>query len=214
MILAAAEWFEILAALIFLLVTAAAQFIQKRVRNQREVPTPEDDDSDTSAHPPGRHPPPLVEADEPMARDHWEQQLRRLIQGETTSTAPPVIAPSPPPPPQTPHLPRPAQTHRGRPVEERPVRAERAPSTIEQAHRAAASKLAAAAADPYRRIASFRERTPRVTLARAAPARISEPSSRSDTRRASAVIGMFRHPRSARQAIIAATVLHPPKGLE
>src|SRR5690606_10530228 len=160
MILAAAEWFEILAALIFLLVTAAAQALQKRFKNRgEELPDAESDADIPPGQRPERHPRPLLEADETLARDNWEQQLRRLLEGESTSTAPPVLAPSPPPQP-TPRIPQPARPTRI-PREAPPVRATPGPTAVEQAHRAAAARLSAAA-DSYRHIAGRHEAVPRV----------------------------------------------------
>ena len=209
----AAGWFEIIAALLFFLITGIAQYLQKRAQERRALRAPPGvgDRGPASGSPTAL--PPVVGHEGPPARDDWEAQLRRLLEGEPEPAhSPPVLSsPAPAPPP----IPEPYAYEETRslesatttPREELAVKVARQKTAIGPARAADAYREAA---DLSGRAGSLMEqarslRTPRITR-----------PSRYATHRAPAgsVLATFRDPADLRQAVIASTVLSAPKALE
>jgi hypothetical protein len=97
---AAADWYEVLAALIFFLVTGLAQWIQKRARARRGIPEVLAEDIEGPAPASPHTMPPVIRRESPTGEDTWEEQLRRLLEPETAPPpplprAPPLAPPSP-----------------------------------------------------------------------------------------------------------------------
>lgn len=99
-LLAAADWFEILAALIFFLITGIAQWVQKRMQQRRD---PRHSGGRETLEPLERPVPPRPVSTPPPA-DDWQEQLRRMLTGEEESFPPVRSQPAPPanPPPPIP----------------------------------------------------------------------------------------------------------------
>lgn len=102
--LLAADWFEILAALIFFLITGLGQWIQKRQQEKRGLkpePGPLGDGDPFGRS--GEPPPLLTETPPPSARplpmEDWEAQLRRLLD-PASQAAPPTLPPTSSAPPR------------------------------------------------------------------------------------------------------------------
>lgn len=105
-----ADWFQLLAALIFLIISAVAQGFQKRAQSRRRAgpstgsdPLPTDDLPSPSRQPPI---PPFVS---PGVPDQWEAQLRRILQ---IPDAPPPETPPPRTPLESPAIPRTSRSSR------------------------------------------------------------------------------------------------------
>jgi hypothetical protein len=217
-----ADWVQIVAALLFFLITGLAQFLQKRSREKRGLaPAPEPDEFLGPVGEPERGLPPVMEERRPLARDNWEEQLRKLLQGEEPAP-PPEIAPTPPPtlsriPPE------PAETYSYEeqvppraevPLEETTVGggARAGVEWIREARQSVTPRLAAAA-EAYQHAASFGTLRGQPRRDRALPAVSRSLRGRPSATTAS-VVALFRRPQTVRQAIIAATILQPPKALE
>ncbi|MBI2924316.1 MAG: hypothetical protein HYY24_01275 [Verrucomicrobia bacterium] len=231
-ILAAGDWTSIIALIVFVLFSALANWMKKRGSLTDTLETLGEEEEHPSQRPPPRAaprpaPPPLA-ANPPSAPPPtpkalgWEEELRRLLQGESAPAPPPppVIqvppAPARPipttPPPKPVHAPRPFVTPKPSPV-----------------------LMPAAASEeegPRHSIAELRESTAAYQRAshidqlaghhlRHADQRTEQPAPAPPTAHRSApaaeitqTVALLRHPRTARQAIVASMVIGPPKGLE
>jgi|GEM_PF-2894958 len=100
-LLAAGDWFEITAALIFFLVTGVAQWLQKRSQKSRGIPTSTNTETLPETWTDSGRTPPQVQTERPNPREFdIEEQLRRLLN--------PGQPPEPPPlPPRLPLTPPP-----------------------------------------------------------------------------------------------------------
>lgn len=231
--LLAADWFEVVAALVFLLITGAAQLLQKRgERRRRGEPEPLEPDEYPEPVPDREsHVPPAGERPRPMVRADWEEQLRRLLEGEGP---PPPASPPPPPPPivaqtQTPtHTPEfpppllappPAGVYRRpvpepSPVGEGAVAAQGA-GRIEEWRQTTAQRLGDATA-AIRSAGKIRTRA--IVLRVGAGRSAAKSSSSWHVRPAQAarppMFDALRERETLRRAIIAATILNAPKALE
>lgn len=234
--LAAADWFEILAALIFFLITGLAQWLQKRAREKKGLPSETEPDVFTG---PGGEPaqgmPPVMEERRPVARDDWEEQLRRLLEGEQRpAQPPPTLTPTPLEPPGSPY----AETARRSRLETESSwdrtpsedtesvsleEHEPAPSPKANVEWAAATRLntasqLAAAAAAFRHASSLSESVgtrlrqshgrggSTATTATSSPTRSRNP-------RVEPVRSLLRQRQTLRQVILASVILEPPKGL-
>lgn len=229
--LADADWVQIVAALIFFVITGIAQFLQKRARERQGLPPIPDPETLEMPAPLSREAPPYPPRDERRsASDDWEEQLRRLLEGERTpSEPPPMLTPGSPSTPSRVE-PVPAEQESvswedsSRPGEEA-VSLEEAPAAAplkSQEEWNAATRLRteerlAVASNAFRQAANLHE----TTGARLRNVRARTTSPRSDTRvvrrprstTATAVTRMLRDPRTVRQAILVNAILQPPKGL-
>lgn len=237
---AAADWIEVLAALIFFLITGIAQVLQNRSRRKRGLPPI------TEGEPVGTpQPRPTPSEPQPVVMEDWERQLRRLLQGEPASTPPPVLPTAAPPPLTRPVRPAPvrdesfsweSEEHEHRSLADFPG-SEATANTGErieaqtQARLSRASSFAAAsralghASDLHgsvaERMRAARERTDPKCAPDAAGTAPSGPSVTPGTSQApvrsgeiASVVAMLKRPATARQAILAALVLQPPRALE
>ncbi|MBX3746755.1 MAG: hypothetical protein KF833_15710 [Verrucomicrobiae bacterium] len=211
---AAPEWYEILAALLFFLITGIAQYLQKRSREKRGLdvePEPEfldepptelrrDPHAGTLSSSPEVPPPPPVES--------WQEQLRRLLEGEglRQEPPPPVLEPAAPVPPPVPApalVPHPATPGRDYPVT--------GPASTPPVHaRTVTTTRGSSARTPRNRSSSTHPHRP---APRVAPP-LSPRRPAVGEAPAALVNALFQSPKTVRQAILAATVLNPPKGLE
>lgn len=99
--LAVADWIEVLAAVIIFLITGIAQWVQQSRRRRRGLPPKGLEEAFPEAAETNR-PPVIVTRDRKRPTpDDWEEELRRMLQGEP-------YAPPPKPPPLPPAPPRPA----------------------------------------------------------------------------------------------------------
>jgi hypothetical protein len=230
-LLAAGDWFEIIAALIFFLVTGVAQWLQKRSQERRGIPTTQTEEPETlpdSWADTGRTPPP-IRTEQPMPRDFdIEEQLRRLLN--------PGQPPEPPPLP--PRLP-PTQSRsfdeepeavpwESREVPSRPMasfeeadaaydRGAQVESTIAR-RLSSASQLAGAStafqhASEISGTVSARMREVLGKAATPAPSTALMLGSRTSAA-AQALSNSLRNPATVRQAVLTSIVLQPPRALE
>lgn len=232
--LAAADWFEILAALIFFLITGLAQWLQKRAREKKGLPSETEPDIFTGpGGEPGRGMPPVTEERRPVARDDWEEQLRRLLEGEQRpAQTPPPLTPPPLEPPTAPY----AETARRARLETEsrwePASSEETESVSLEEHEPApspkanvewaaatrlstASQLAAAAA-AFRQASSLSDSIGnrlRQVHSRGGPTATTSPT-RTRNPRVESVRSLFRQRQSLRQVVLATVILQPPKGLD
>lgn len=230
-----ADWVQIVAALIFFVITGLAQFLQKRSRERQGLP-PIPDPESTSEQPRSLldEPPPTVRRDSrPASNIDWEDQLRRLLSGEPppVSNPPPVLHPAPEPSPGS----RPSQEDREETVswenssrgsEEEisledappspPLKSEQEWNTATRLH---TEDRMAQAASAFRQAANLSEATS-ARLRSVRERTVSHKSSAPGLERpvapakAAAAIQMLRHPGSVRQAILLNAILQPPKALE
>ncbi len=217
--LAAGDWIQLLIVLGFFLVSALAQYIQKRANEKRKA---------ARGHTPGTFRTQPVEAgeqpqvpreardepDRPVPVEHWEEQFRRLFEAPRDLAPPPPVLPS-----SQPEIPGPFQANRPRVEEDMnledvvvPEGPEAGAEWISGARLSTTSKLNAAAAayregSNLRQIVESRLRAARerrgLTTVRAVRARRSA--------LAASVFSMFRKPETIRQALIAAAVFQPCK---
>ncbi len=229
-----ADWVQIVAALIFFVITGLAQFVQKRARDRQGLPPAPDPESlDMPAPLPSEMPPPVQRESRAPTQVDWEDQLRRLLSGDQ--------GPSRPPPPILPPARDREFTSNSRPTEdnteesvswedssrpsEEEISLEDAPASPplkSEAEWNSATRLhtedhMATAANAYRKASSLHE----LTSARLRGVRNRTTSHTSPatavTKKLSTKAGplkaMLRHPDSLRQAILVTTVLQPPKAL-
>lgn len=229
-----ADWVQVVAALIFFVITGLAQFLQKRSRERQGLPPLPDPESMEMPPPSTVETPPVRrDASRPAPRVDWEDQLRQLLNGNPTPTSspPPVLRPEPESAPTR----WPADEAReetiswensSRPSEEE-ISLEDAPASpplkSEQEWNAATrlhtEDRMAEAASAYRQAANLSETTSarlRSVRDRTASHASARPSTKAPARSAAAarMTTMLRHPDSLRQVILAAAVLQPPKALQ
>lgn len=224
-LLADGDWIQVLAALIFFLVTGVAQWLQKRSRERQGLP-PEGTIGEPWV------PPSTRTGDRPQAEPNLEEQLRRLLN--------PGMPPEPPPLP--PPLPSSTSSYRRYDPELEPESVSwedaeapsRPLSSFESADAAyqrgadlesttsarltTSSSLASAAAaveNASRLSEHIRTRLRGASDATASPApstaRLLGSATSAEARSLAAVL---RNPVTARQALLASIVLQPPKALE
>lgn len=216
---------SLLVFVVIVLLSALSNWLQHRKQRERArqrpaSPPPVRPAGHGEAPPPVDTPPPPP----PPVRD-WEEELRRLLEGESEvpprapPPPPPVIVretPPPPPPPVRPIAPVPAPAPTPPPL----FRPAPAPASLEQAE-APAFELAplSESNQAYARAAQLSEQV----AARIAQAyvRTERPIAAGPVQRGgsvtpevAALFAQLRHPRTARQAILASVVLGPPRGLE
>lgn len=201
---------SLLGAIVLLIITALSSWMQKRAQSKR-------DESESEPLPPRPKAPPRIPratepapppATPPPRRSQWEEDLRRLLEGETeseTAAEPPVMVrrevQSPPPP--APPAPRPpgappvvlTAEAEGPSLNQRLAEAEAAYAKARQLHEETARRLQDVVAQTKRRVTTAE--------------RAGEPH-----RDTAAAIRLLSQPQGLRQAIIAAVVLSPPKGME
>jgi hypothetical protein len=171
---------------------------------------------------PQRGLPPVTEPSQSSTDDPWEERLRRWAGEERESTASPPVLASPP-----------IQQTAGAPVERADwsTTHERTPPPMVEPIEERVSEAGSRAAEWIRHARS--SVTPTVTsvseaylrnaqghahalFAREGRPRTSPVTGRQPATRTgrAAVTAMFRNPDTVRDAVIAATILHPPRGLE
>jgi len=230
-LLAAGDWVEVVAALLFFLITGVAQWLQKRSRERRGLPpeTSEEVLREPWADVP-RTPPPIRRDDTESGSKPFdlEEQLRRIL-NPTAPPEPPPLAPALP----TQHPPRFEEEPESRSWEEadlpsRPLAnlesAENAYRRGAQVESNVASRLASAshltsASEAFRNAAGLSQnvssRLQEVLGKMAAPAPSTARLLGSTVSPAALALATTLHnPASARQAILTAFVLQPPKALE
>ena len=185
--------FDNLIFFIFIAVSAAASWLQKRREKAKEVSWDEVEGADEG----GEAKPPKPAA-EKGGGFNLEDEFKRMVRELSGEPEAPMAKPVPPPPPtQPPPVPRPIfdeepQKARGA----SPGRSEPSPfgsavMTLQEARREA---------ERIRRSAKkVKEYTPR---------------SRKTGSRGTSIIRNLRSPRSAREAVLASVVLSPPKAME
>jgi len=223
---------SLLPLLVFLLISGAAAWLKRRQHTDEPTSSPE---------PPPASPRPMPGAPpaEPPRRaptSSWEEELRRLLEGETPGPSP--ARPQPPPiqPQRLPPAPRSVPPPLPRPVLITPLPAPPPPLPAKRASRppkvVAVSPLDESAEVLSPRLATMAEATtafqrashlhdgvtrhfeqideqtehhlvkPLVSRRRSVPSDVAQ------------AVSLTRSPRSARQAVVAAIVLGPPKALE
>ncbi len=213
---------KLLIILAFVLLPALSNWLKKRSEQSQRDKLP---DSGNVSSPPRRPPqtsgpPPAAPRPRPAKAFDWEEELRRLLEGEA---APPIPPPSRPPPiiieklPPEP-APVPAMERREAPVAP-PVRF---PSPL--------PKPAAPVAQPVEmpaRLAQLAEADRVYEEARQLPERVAEllhqvaepgakPAVTQAAELSDAAVGvrLLRNPHTVRQAFVASLVFGPPKSLE
>lgn len=246
---AAADWFEILAALIFFLITGIAQWVQKRMQQRR---TPMGTGGRGTIEPLERPVPPRPVASPPPAED-WQEQLRRMLTGEEESFPPVRSQPAPPAAPPPPPIPAARSTSRSapppltaapeeaaspwageidesfswedQPAPERPLttlgEAQAAYERGSQVEAKTGSRLTTAASLAAAREAFQKASTLHTRVGHrmhSALARTEAPAASGvgpkASSRATTLGALLHRPGSARQAMLLATILQPPKALE
>ncbi|MBL9134307.1 MAG: hypothetical protein JNK85_00500 [Verrucomicrobiales bacterium] len=231
-LLADADWVQVVAALIFFVITGVAQFLQKRARERQGLPPLADPESlpDPGY---GREtaPPPIQREPHGPPRDDWQEQLRRLLEGERPQEdAPPVIIPptrsSPARPSNEPSEEESVSwENSSRPSAEevsledapagRPLKSEAEWNTATRLH---TEDHMATAANAYRQASNLHELTS--ARLRGVRERTTSPSAQPPTvvkRRSTAsaqMVAMLRRPDSLRQAILVTAILQSPKALQ
>lgn len=215
MFLAAADWFEILAALVFLIVSGLAQFIQKRSQERKGAPVePPVETTEEGAW--GGQPPPVAPTPEPVERratpaEDLGETLRRLL-GE--SVVPPPPPPRLPPRPSPLAPPPPIEVEETESWEEQPAPT-RALSHIEETVNARLGSFhVEPAPDPQALAARLQESTATRVRAHTAAATPDTVHYRPTAPDAKAVLALLRSPRTARQAMVASVILSPPRAFD
>lgn len=230
-LIAAGDWFEILAAVIVFLITGIAQWLQSRSRKKRGLPQePLGEVLEETWPPANPQPAPPRESPKPRPALDLEEQLRRLFEPEPEPepVEPPTIRQAPPRLPATPE-----PESEGTPGSNSPARSA---YTLEEAT-AAYSKGANVESTVARRLSAagnfsrtanamlhaqglsesiatrLREhldRTPAPAQARSRgqrsfPTALQNPAT---------LASVLRNPASARQALLVSILIQPPKALE
>lgn len=171
------------------------------------------------AEKPGAPPPPSETAPRPTAMPgDWEEELRRLLQGES----PQPTAPPPPTPPPRAHQPEPAPAPPPLVARLEPARTARPPrESVDEAAPAPTADLAhlTESASAYRRASSLEElaqaQIHTATARTEHPVSFAPPSHRNEpVPEVAQVLQALQHPHTARQAMVGAIILGPPRGLE
>jgi len=154
----------------------------------------------------GTAPPPVAPKPPTRKRD-WEEELRRLLEGETTAPAPDEThsAPAPPPLPPPPPVysrPRPAPMQPVAVEQERGLPVELAGLTASAQSYERASQLDVKVAEHLRAIASQVEQHKVMPQGGIASMEVAE------------TLALVRDPRSLRSVIMASVILGPPKALQ
>jgi hypothetical protein len=236
-LLAAADWFEILAALIFLLVTGAAQFLQKRARQKQGLPplNPEGTGSPWGEPwaPPAPGPAPAPpRTPPPRPGQDWEEALRRALGIPAPPVTPPRLPPqstpaSPAPTPDTEVALEEAWSLEEGPAPEEHLsplpgagsawhRAEaagtEADSRLANAGSLASATRALAHAGQLHEIVTARMRAAQALAHHAGP---TPPRPRVAPNTATTLVrSLLGNRETVRQAVVASAILGPPKALE
>ena len=220
---------SLLPLLVFLLISGAAAWLKRRQRTNETESSPEPPPASLRPRPGA----PPASAPQPPPTSSWQEELRRLLEGETP-VPPPRPAPSParpqaPPPIQPqrlPPAPRPVPPPLPRPVVITRLRAPPPPKVV------AVSPMDESAEAPSARLATMAEST--AALQRASHLHdgvarhleqidaqtehhlVKAPAlrRRSVSPEVAQAVSLTRSARSARQAVVAAMILGPPKALE
>ena len=223
---------SLLTLLVFLLISGAAALLKRRQRTNETESWPEPPPASSR---PGPGTPP-ASAPRPGPTGSWEEELRRLLEGET-----PVPPPRPVPPPIRPQRPPPAPRSvpppLPRPLVITPLPAPPPPLSAKPAARPppkveAMSPAGESSEAPSARLATMAESTAALHRASRLHDGVARHLEQIDaqtehhlvktpaSRRRSAspdltqAVSLIRSPRSARQAVVAAMILGPPKALE
>ena len=205
--------------IIFAVLSGVSSWVQKRRQAQAEREAQGNLEPPQAPRPsevPRRQPGPVATpAPSPALPQSWEVVLRRLLEGQTTSPPPPLVvpgnAPKAPGRSPTPAAPRTAQRHRPAPVPvaelEEGAEASPALARLDQSAQAydRAKALHESVAEQLRRVDSRTEH----------PIPGGPPVPRQGGRaEIASARRLIQHPGSARQAIIATTLLGPPRALD
>jgi hypothetical protein len=197
-------------SLITLLIFAAIALISHWLQQRRKGQEPEA---------PGEKVPPPVRgpggAPAPSRPQNWEEELRRLLQGETPASPPPAPPPTRPKPPPIPQPPRPVQ----------PAPVTRTPATTPGTGPVAGSIQAYLEGRRLSRpvVEGFRPRAPHLDRQAAGPVRptagpppTSPPKSvrKAWSPEAAQARALLQDRRSVRSAILATVILGPAKAME
>jgi hypothetical protein len=223
---------SLLILLVFVIISGVSTWMQKR-RQAAEEPQSWPDEDEFSQPPtaqrpasgqrPGPTAPPPPPQPQP-ATSSWEEELRRLLQGDrptppSPQPIPPPVPPSPPhprpSPPPVPASPRPVAASpydTRRPVPKPPA----APSAPLPHFRPAALDRSAAAYQRASHLAEsvagrMREVERRTQIHEPGAARVRR---KPVSREINAARSLLQSPQAARQAVIASVILGPPRGLE
>jgi hypothetical protein len=219
---------SLLPLLVFLLISGAAAWLKRRQRTNETESSPEPPPASLRPRPGA----PPASAPQPPPTSSWQEELRRLLEGEMPGQAPPPIQPQNVPP-----APRPVPPPLPRPVVITRLRAPPPPLTAKPAARpppkvVAVSPMDESAEAPSARLATMAESTAAFQRAshlhdgvtrhleqidaqtehHLVKAPISQRRSMSPD--VAQAVSLTRNPRSARQAVVAAIILGPPKALE
>ncbi len=234
-LIAAGDWFEILAAVIVFLITGIAQWLQSRSRKKRGLPQePLGEVLEETWPPANPQPAPPRESPKPRPALDLEEQLRRLFEPEPEPepVEPPPIRQAPPRLPPTPE-----PESEGTPGSNRPSRPVH---TLEEASAAYAkgasveSKVARrlSAAGDFSRTANamlnaqglsesiatrLRDHLDRTTSTPRAQSHARTPGNRTTpagVHNPATLASVLRKPASARQALLVSILIQPPKALE
>lgn len=225
----------LLVFVVILLLSGVSNWLKRRQAEKEEAEL----QRTQPPRPAGPHPaPPPPPAERPAL--NWEEELRRLLSGESEPPSPPPVRRVEPPPPPV-MAPPPLAP---KPMVAAPAPRTAAPPTIDEdsdvtplrlpagthfaptaesldSENAPEFELAtmAESADAYRRASQLQAHTEarlQQILAQTSNAVPVEPRTtlRGRSPDVAQVVAQFRHPRTARQAILASVILNPPKALE
>jgi hypothetical protein len=187
---------SLIGLLVFVVISVLASWLQKKQQSQQEPPSLPPRRPRGQSTPPPRHPQP---APQPVS---WEEELKRLLEGQTAEPPPP-----PPPPIVVPHrqpapppsLPR----ESAHPIEHSPVEV-----TFKALPGLTESTLAYAEASTLEEKVQqhLRDVTRR-------PVAMTHVQHKASSREAAEALNLVRNPKSVRSAILASIILGPPRAL-
>lgn len=213
------SWIPLLGFIGFVLVSALANYLKRKQAEREAGNLPPDD----AFQPRPNQPAPRA----PQTKTSWEEEIRKLLEGETGEPTPPVVPPvmaerpRPVPPVAAPaalppHLARNQVRRAAEPPEDSEAIGMPVPQMTVDIHTRLARLNESAAA--YTRSSQLTERvTARMHAVEKATAE-ARPEAPRDRRNTSTDIAeavrLLRAPHSARQAMIASVVFGPPKSFE
>ncbi|MBI2946090.1 MAG: hypothetical protein HYY23_00450 [Verrucomicrobia bacterium] len=200
---------SLLGTLVILLIMAVSSWLQRKAGQQQQRPKPP---ARPPMHPPAMPPQPRGAAlptqppPRPVRKIDWQEELRRLLEGDAEPAEPPpvIVREVEPAPPPSVIVPKPAP---------RPVVVAADLEEGPQSSRLTASIAAYKKAQQLHEEAAARlQQTVEQTKAR----KLGERTARSgkSAQEIASAISLIRNPASVRQAFVTSVVLSPPKALE
>jgi hypothetical protein len=207
---------SLIGLLIFVLISVVAGWLQKKQRKEQEeqgpAPPPRPRPTGAPMPPPGQHSTP-----KPLS---WEEELKRLLEGNLPESEPPP-APPPPivvqrphraPPPPIPAAPPPLPQHTHKSVFDVVEESNPAEVSVEPVFHPLPDLSESLLA--HQRASQLEQQVQEhLRLVTQHPVRSAGLPHRAATPEATAALSLLRSPKSARTAVLAALILGPPRAL-